>query len=306
MTNFNSHKFKVSSEKASRTEERKTAMAHRNIEPTRAQSARSTRVACSVSRPAGCGVATGSVAHYLLAVVVVGLCVVEARLPPSRQAGFLAGPVLAGAPRTHSHAAWKQQGVRIAKFLPLVAPTRGTNLGLNAPVPQAPAPDAAGNELVPLPMPRQMQQALPAQAQCPQDLVAPSSDLVAPRSEEVRASNLGEKLAAGYTAGLVARPLRTKMLTNLVSAVAASMATQARLPLCLTPDVSQVDTVLFFLPTFATWTFLSSYFCHFLFLQRRHGLSLSAGPDSMQIGAVLNLRTPTSQKCEAVPRRDRI
>ena len=221
-------------------------MAHRNRASTRAQSTRSTRVVCSVSRPAGGGVATGSSAHYLLgvAVVVVGLCVVEARHPPSRQAGFVAGPVLAGLPRTHSHVAWRQRGGRIAQFLSPVAPKRGFSLGLNAPVPQTPASDAAGKKLGPLPMPRLMKPALPAQTQCPQ--------AVATRSEEVRERNLGEKLAAGYTAGLVARPLQTKMLTNLASVVMADMIKQARLPLCLTPDVSQVDTVLFLIPTAAT------------------------------------------------------
>ena len=242
-------------------------MAHRSRAPTRAQSTRSTRVVCSVSRPAGGGVATGSSAHYLLgvAVVVVGLCVVEARHPPSRQAGFVAGPFLAGPPRTHSHVGWKQHDARTAKFLPLEAPRRGRILGLNSPVPQTPASDAAGKKLGPLPMPRLMKPALPAQTQCPQ--------AVATRSEEVRERNLGEKLAAGYTAGLVAKPLQTKMLTNLASAVMADMIKQARLPLCRTTEFSQVGTVIFFISTFATWTFLNSHFYHFRFLRKRPGLS---------------------------------
>ena len=253
-------------------------MTHRGRAPTRAQSTRSTRVACSVSWPAGCGLTTGSRAHYLLgvAVLVVGLCVVEARHPPSRQAGFVAGPLLARPPRTHSHVVWKQHGVRIAKFFPLVAPTRGRILGLNARVPQTPASDAAGKKL-PLPMPRLMKQALPTQAQCPQAF--------ATRSVEVRERNLGEKLAAGYTAGLVARPLQTKMLTNLVSAVMADMIKQASPPLCRTADVSQVDTVLFLISTVATGTFLNPHFCHLRFLRKRPDLSLSAGLNPMHVHA---------------------
>jgi len=45
-------------------------------------------------------------------------------------------------------------------------------------------------------------------------------------TEEERERNIGQKLAAGYTAELVARPLQTKMLTNLLSAIIADVIKQ--------------------------------------------------------------------------------
>lgn len=188
-------------------------MAHR--EPTRAQNARSTHVACSVSWPSGCGAA----ARYVLVVAV--LCAAEAASvighPPSRPAAFVTGPVLNFAilapfpmakfarPMPLHASGLLMREKRAKQDLPFVAA-------------QAQRPLAVVMKVGVVPRTEEVPLAVTMQA------------VVAPRTDEVRKRNLWEKLAAGYTAGLVARPLQTKMLTNLVSALVADVIKQARDP----------------------------------------------------------------------------
>jgi len=220
-------------------------MAHSKGEPPQVQSTRCTRVAapfengdvaalyCSSQRvaegaaargaqglrPSGVGTEPRSraqriarrhagIARYALGVAVAaaGLCAAEAAGVIGHPiAAFVTGPVLAGLPRTHS-AASRQEGVWVTPFAhPTPFHARG------------------------LPMRESRVKHLPlvgAKARRPRTVAMKAI----PPQEMEGERNLGERLVAGYTAGLVARPLQTKMLTNFVSAIAADMIKQASRP----------------------------------------------------------------------------
>ena len=153
-------------------------------------------------------------ARYALGVAVAaaGFCIVEAAgvigHSPSRIAAFVTGPVLAGRPRAHSVASF-QQGVRVTTFAhPMLFHAR----------------------CLPMRESRVKQEDLPLVGAKARRSRTVAMKAITPHTEGGCERNLGERLAAGYTAGLEARPLQTKMLTNLVSAIVADIIKQARRP----------------------------------------------------------------------------